>query len=243
MQIDPGTLGSLEQALRKAIDGEVRFDSASRAVYSSDASVYQVVPAGVVIPRSPADVAKTLEICRDHRVPLTARGGGTSQCGQSIGEGIALDFSKYMCRILETDLENRTVVVEPGIVLAELNAQLAPHGLHLPLDLSTANRATIGGMISNNSSGTRSIVYGSTIDYVLELKVLLADGTVMVVGPLEADAAAEKARQEDREGACYRAVTGLAETHAGEIRNRYPKIRRRVGGYKTGSSPDRARWI
>ena len=229
MEIDPGTIGSLEQALREAIDGEVRFDLASRAVYSSDASVYQVIPAGVVVPRSAEDVTRTLKICRDHGVPLTARGGGTSQCGQSIGEGIALDFSKYMRRVLE--LENRTVVVEPGIVLAELNAQLAPHGLQLPLDLSTANRATIGGMISNNSSGTRSIVYGSTIDYVLELKVLLADGTVMTVGPLEAEAAAEKARQQDREGECYRTVMGLAETHAGEIRDRYPKIRRRVGGY------------
>ena len=175
MRIDPGTISSLEGELRKTVDGEVRFDPASRAVYSSDASVYQVIPAGVVIPRSAEDVAATLRICREHGVPVTPRGGGTSQCGQSIGEGVALDFSKYMRRILELDLEGRTVVVEPGIVLAELNAHLAPHGLQLPLDLSTANRATIGGMISNNSSGTRSIVYGSTIDYVLELKVLLAE--------------------------------------------------------------------
>ena len=231
MRIDPGTISSLEGELRKTVDGEVRFDPASRAVYSSDASVYQVIPAGVVIPRSAEDVAATLRICREHGVPVTPRGGGTSQCGQSIGEGVALDFSKYMRRILELDLEGRTVVVEPGTVLAELNAHLAPHGLHLPLDLSTANRATIGGMISNNSSGTRSIVYGSTIDYVLELKVLLADGTVTTVGPLAEAEAVEKARRNDREGACYRAVTELARTHAQEIRARFPKIRKRVGGY------------
>lgn len=231
MTIDAVTIGSLEEKLTEAVDGEVRFDTASRAIYSSDASVYQILPIGVVVPRSAADVAATLRICGEHGIPITARGGGTSQCGQSIGEGITLDFSKYMRGILDLDLENRTVVVEPGIVLAELNAKLAPHGIQLPLDLSTANRATIGGMISNNSSGTRSIIYGSTIDYVLELKVLLADGSVVTVGPMEAGAAAEKARQEDLEGRCYRTVTALAEKHAQEIRDRYPKIMKRVGGY------------
>jgi FAD/FMN-containing dehydrogenase/Fe-S oxidoreductase len=231
MTIDAATVGLLEKQLKEALEGEVHFDPASRAIYSSDASVYQVIPTGVVIPKSPEDVATTLRICREHTVPLTARGGGTSQCGQSIGEGVALDFSKYMRRVLELDVVNRTVVVEPGMVLAELNAHLAPHGLQLPLDLSTANRATIGGMISNNSSGTRSIVYGSTIDYVMELKVLLADGSVMTAGPTSADEARKRAEEESREGQCYRAVTGLAETHEQEIQDRYPKIRRRVGGY------------
>ena len=121
MILDAATTGTLEAALGAAMEGEVRFDAASRAVYSSDASVYQILPTGVVVPRSASDVKATLRICREHGVPITARGGGTSQCGQSIGEGIALDFSKYMRRVLDLDLENRTVVVEPGMVLAELN--------------------------------------------------------------------------------------------------------------------------
>ena len=176
---------ALEQALADALEGEVRFDKLSRAVYSTDASVYQILPAGVVIPRSQEDVVAALRICREHGVPITARGGGTSQSGQAVGAGIQLDFPKYMRRVLEVDPDRRRVRVEPGIVLAELNHHLEPHGLELPLDLSTASRATIGGMIANNSSGTRSIVYGSTIDYVLELRVLLADGSIVTMHPME----------------------------------------------------------
>ncbi len=222
---------SLEQALKDTIAGEVRFDPVTRGMYSTDASVYQIVPAGVVIPRTVDDVVRTVDVCRRHGISATARGGGTSQCGQSIGPGIQIDFSKYMRRILELDVEAGTVRVEPGIVLAELNQQLQPHGLHLPLDLSTANRATLGGMVANNSSGTRSIIYGSTIDYVLELKVLLADGSVVTMGPLEPSELEEKCRQEDLEGLCYRRIGDLARENADEIRERFPKILRRVGGY------------
>jgi FAD/FMN-containing dehydrogenase/Fe-S oxidoreductase len=221
----------LEQALKGAIEGEVRFDAVTRGMYATDASVYQILPTGVVIPRTADDVIRTVDLCRRHSISVTARGGGTSQCGQSIGPGIQIDFSKYMRRILELDVEAGTVRVEPGIVLAELNQQLLPHGLHLPLDLSTANRATIGGMVANNSSGTRSIIYGSTIDYVLELKVLLADGSVVTMGPLESSELEAKCRQEDLEGLCYRRVRDLAQENADEIRRRFPKILRRVGGY------------
>ncbi len=147
---------ALQQALEAAIEGEVRFDNASRAMYATDASVYQIIPLGVVLPRSRDDVIRTIRCCREHGVSITARGGGTSQAGQAIGAGIQLDFSKYMNRVLSVDPGQLTVRVEPGIVLDELNAQLQPLGLHLPLDLSTSNRATIGGMIANNSSGTRS---------------------------------------------------------------------------------------
>ncbi len=228
---EPSAMGSLQQALEEAVEGEVRFDKMSRAIYSTDASVYQIIPAGVVIPRSANDVIGTLRICREHGVSITARGGGTSQSGQAVGAGIQLDFSKYMRRIKEVDPVGKWVVVEPGIVVDELNAQLKPHGLQLPIDLSTASRATVGGMIANNSSGTRSIIYGSTIDYVLELEVLLADGSVVTLRPLEPDELERKCQRGDLEGRCYRAVRRLAEENAAEIEARYPKILRRVGGY------------
>jgi FAD/FMN-containing dehydrogenase/Fe-S oxidoreductase len=221
----------LERALADAVEGEVRFDKASRAIYSTDASVYQILPAGVVIPRSADDVVAALRICRNHGVSITARGGGTSQSGQAVGAGVQIDFSKYMRRILDVDVGQAAVVVEPGIVLDELNAHLAPHGLELPLDLSTASRATIGGMIANNSSGTRSIVYGSTIDYVLGLKVALADGSIVATEPLGPGDVDRKCARDDLEGRCYRTVRRLASQHAGEIDRRFPRILRRVGGY------------
>ncbi len=225
------SVAPLQRALEGAIEGEVRFDKISRAIYSTDSSVFQIFPTGVVIPRSARDVINALRICREHGISITARGGGTSQSGQAVGAGVQVDFSKYMRRILEFDPEGATVVVEPGIVVDELNSQLAPHGLQLPIDLSTASRATIGGMIANNSSGTRSIIYGSTLDYVLELKVLLADGSIMMVHPLDPAAVDRKCEQDDLEGRCYRTVRRLAQQNSGEIARRYPKILRRVGGY------------
>ncbi|MCB0062478.1 MAG: FAD-binding oxidoreductase, partial [Caldilineaceae bacterium] len=226
-----GGLRYFQQALAQRIDGEVHFDRFTRAMHATDASVYQLLPLGVVAPRNREDVIRVLDLCREHGVSITARGGGTSQAGQSIGNGISLDFSRHMHRVLELDLAARTVWVEPGVVLEELNAQLKPHGLQLPLDLSTANRATIGGMIANNSAGTRSIIYGKTIDYVEALTVLLADGTVMDIGDLNADELAAKCAQPDREGEIYRTVSQLGAEHAAEIDQRYPKIQRRVGGY------------
>jgi FAD/FMN-containing dehydrogenase/Fe-S oxidoreductase len=224
-------LALLERALAEVIEGEVRFDRVTRAIYSTDASVYQIVSDGVVIPRGPDDVKRTVNLCRDHGVPIVARGGGTSQCGQSIGHGIQIDFSKYMRRIIDLDVEAMTVRVEPGMVLAELNRELGRHGLQLPLDLSTANRATIGGMVANNSSGTRSIVYGSTIDYVEELTVLLADGSVVTAGPLDPTEVERKCSQDNLEGTCYREIKRLARENAVEIEGRFPGISRRVGGY------------
>ena len=211
--------------------GEVRFDKISCALYSTDASVYQIIPQGVVIPKSRQDVIHTVRLCREHGVSITARGGGTSQAGQAVGAGIQLDFSKSMNRLLKLNPDRRTVLVEPGIVLDELNAILKPYGLHLPLDLSTSNRATIGGLISNNSSGTRSVIYGKTLDYVEELTVLLADGSVVEMRPLGTEELAVKCRQDNAEGACYRVVQKLADDHADEIDRRFPNILRRVGGY------------
>ncbi len=222
---------AFQHALAQAIEGEVRFDAMSRSMYATDASVYQMMPLGVVIPRTREDVHRTLQLCREHGVSITPRGGGTSQAGQAIGMGIQLDFSKYMNRILEVNEAEHYVRLEPGIVLDHLNAQLKPYGLCLPVDISTADRAVVGGMIANNSAGTRSIVYGMTVDYVEELTVMLSDGSTVQMGPLSEAAWAAKTEQDDLEGACYRVVSQLAAEHAEEIDKRYPTIMRRVGGY------------
>ena len=171
--------GALRRELEACIEGEVRFDAISRALYSTDASVYQIQPLGVVIPQDREDILRTLEICRRLRCPITMRGGGTSQAGQAIGAGIQIDISKYYNRVLEVNAAERWVRVEPGIVLDELNAQLAPLGLRFAPDISTASRATIGGMMANNSSGARSVLYGKTIDHVLEQVVALSDGSIV----------------------------------------------------------------
>src|SRR5204862_6555333 len=159
---------ALRAELESSIKGEVRFDKISRSLYSTDASVYQIEPLGVVIVRNREDLVRTIEICHRHRCPFTMRGGGTSQAGQAIGQGIQVDTSKYYNRLLEVNAEQRWARVEPGIVLDELNAQLAPLGLRFAPDISTASRATIGGMMANNSCGARSVIYGKTIDHVLE---------------------------------------------------------------------------
>ncbi|GIW81250.1 MAG: hypothetical protein KatS3mg105_3057 [Gemmatales bacterium] len=229
----PGTVDAalLENSLRQRITGEVRFDRLSRAIYSTDASVYQIIPLGVILPANRSDVLAALATAREFCVPITARGGGTSQAGQAIGAGLLLDCSKYFNRILEIDVQQRWVRVEPGCVLDELNEQLKPFGLHFPIDISTANRATIGGMIANNSSGTRSIIYGKTGDHVLELTVALSDGSVIEARPMEPNEVHAKCSQATLEGRCYRTLTRLVNQHAAEIDRRFPRILRRVGGY------------
>src|SRR5688500_4522332 len=154
----------LQRELEAAIDGEVRFDRVSRALYSTDASVYQIEPLGVVIPRSAEAVVRAVGIAARHGVPITPRGGGTSQAGQSIGAGLVLDTSKHLNRILEIHPDGRWARVEPGVVLDELNAALRPHQLRFAPDVSSASRATVGGMMANNSSGARSVLYGKTIE-------------------------------------------------------------------------------
>jgi FAD/FMN-containing dehydrogenase/Fe-S oxidoreductase len=224
-------VAALQKALTAKIAGEVRFDRLSRALYSTDASVYQIVPVGVVVPRNEDDVKEALAICREFGLPVTARGGGTSQAGQAIGAGLQLDFSKYLNRILETNIAERWARVEPGCVLDDLNLELKPHGLQFAPDISTSNRATIGGMIANNASGTHSIIHGKTLDHVLKLRVLLSDGNVIKVEPLGRGELAARRSQQDLEGEGYRLIRRLAAEHADEIRRRFPRILRRVGGY------------
>jgi FAD/FMN-containing dehydrogenase/Fe-S oxidoreductase len=224
-------VSTLEEALKHAVQGEVRFDKVSRALYSTDASVYQIEPVGVVVPKSREDVLRVLAICRDQRCPVTMRGGGTSQAGQAIGEGLQVDCSKYFNRILELNTEERWVRVEPGIVLDELNAALKPHGLRFAPDISTASRATVGGMMANNSSGARSVLYGKTIDHVLEQEVALSDGSVAHFSELDEEGFDRKCHGDSLEARCYRVTRDTARSCADEIERRFPKVLRRVGGY------------
>jgi FAD/FMN-containing dehydrogenase/NAD-dependent dihydropyrimidine dehydrogenase PreA subunit len=232
---------SLERALNAAIQGEVRFDRLSRSLYATDASVYQIEPTGVVVPRTVEDVVATVQIAAEHRTSITARGGGTSQAGQAIGAGIVLDTSKYLNRILEVNAAERWARVEPGVVLDHLNAHLGPHGLRFAPDLSSASRATVGGMMANNSSGARSIVYGKTIDHVLEQHVVLSDARVAHLRELSGEPL-ERAQQGDTiEARAWRAIPQIAGRHADEIARRFPKVLRRVGGYNLDAFVDRGR--
>jgi FAD/FMN-containing dehydrogenase/Fe-S oxidoreductase len=215
----------LRERLESCIEGEVRFDAVTRALYSNDASVYQIEPLGAVIVKSREDLIQTVRACAEFRVPLTMRGGGTSQAGQAIGAGLQVDTSKYYSQILELNAEEQWVRVQPGIVLDELNLALRPHGLRFAPDVSTASRATIGGMIANNSSGARSVLYGKTIDHILELEVVMADGSIAHLGTSIDSLPGSLAEQ------CTATVRDLAAEHADEIDRRYPKVLRRVGGY------------
>ena len=232
---------ALRLALERQIEGEVRFDTVSRALYSTDASVYQITPLGVAVPRSREDIIRIVRICGEHRCPITMRGGGTAQAGQAVGHGLIVDTSKYYNRILDVDAAARRVRVQPGIVLDELNLQLKPHNLRFAPDVSTASRATIGGMMANNSCGARSVYYGKTIDHVLEQEVVLSDGSVATLRPLSPAELDRICEEQTLEGACYREVRRLAATHAAEIERRFPKVLRRVGGYNLDEfvTPDR----
>src|SRR5687768_1896539 len=224
-------LQAFRRELEAGFTGEIRFDKVSRALYSTDASVYQIEPLAVVVPRSRADVIFAVKLCHKFRCPLTMRGGGTSQAGQAIGSGIQIDTSKYFNQILEVNAEERWARVQPGIVLDELNAALRPHALRFAPDVSTASRATIGGMMANNSSGARSVLYGKTIDHVVEQEVLLSDGSTARLRALSPEELEAACNGDSLEASCYREVRRVAASCADEVERRYPKILRRVGGY------------
>lgn len=230
VSIDPAP-SPLETELRATIHGEVRFDKVSRALYSTDASVYQLFPLGVVVPESREDLIETVKIAIRHRCPITLRGGGTSQAGQAIGTGLQIDISKHYNKVLELNAEERWCIVEPGIVLDELNDTLKAHGLRFAPDVSTASRATIGGMMANNSSGARSVYYGLTIDHVLEQTVMFADGTIRRLRPLTGDALELACEGESIPAQGYRVIRQLGQELKNEVEQRFPKVLRRVMGY------------
>ena len=224
-------MNDLEHELRRVVRGSVRFDPASRLLYSTDASMYQVEPIGVVTPRDPDDVLAAFDVARRQRVALLPRGGGTSLTGQTVNHALVLDFSQHMNGVLEVNADELWARVQPGLVQDELNHHVRGLGLLFGPDTSTSNRATLGGMIGNNSGGSHSIAYGLTVEHVLELDALLADGTRVRFGtvtPAELDA---KTRLPGAEGRIYREVAAIRAEYAEEIRKRYPKHWRRVAGY------------
>ena len=220
---------ALAGRLTREITGDVFFDLFNRGRYATDASFYQVMPAGVVIPRTMDEALRALAIARDAGRVVTPRGGGTSQCGQTVNHGIVIDFSKHLNRIISLDVENRICVVEPGIVLDDLNRQLKKHGLWFPVDVSTASRATIGGMAGNNSCGGRSLRYGTMRDNTRSIDAALADGTLLHFGEVPRDLAGMNSN--DGGLGLFRDMLDLGAREAAEIAERFPKVQRRVGGY------------
>ena len=221
----------LEHDLRRVVEGEVRFDKMTRLLYATDASMYQMEPIGVVIPRHAGDVQAAFEVANRQNVPILPRGGGTSLNGQTVNRAIVLDFSPHMNRVLEVNEAEGWARVEPGLVQDELNAHVRPLGLLFGPDTSTSNRATLGGMIGNNSGGAHSIAYGLTVEHVIELMTLLADGSRVVFGEVTPEVFRQKMQAAGLEGQIYREVARIKEQYADEIRARYPKHWRRVCGY------------
>jgi FAD/FMN-containing dehydrogenase/Fe-S oxidoreductase len=221
----------LEQMLRQRVTGEVRFDPFSRVLYSTDASIYQMEPVGVVVPRSEEDVLAVLEVARDNRVPVLPRGGGTSLAGQTVNHAIVMDFSKYLNQVIEVNREEGWARVQPGIVLDQLNRELLPYGMMYAPDPTTSSRACVGGGVGNNTCGAHSVIYGKTLDHIMELDVVLADGNRTHFRPLDAGELEAKLSGTGLESEIYRGVRRLAQENAAEIDARYPKIMRRVSGY------------
>src|SRR5262252_10022321 len=219
----------LKNRLKREISGDVWFDHFTRGRYATDASHYQMMPLGVVAPRSVAEAERAIALARAEGVTVLPRGGGTSQSGQTVNHSLVLDCSKYLNRVIDVDVAARRCVVEPGIVLDDLNRQLKPHGLWFPVDISTASRATIGGMAGNNSCGARSLRYGVTRDNVLSIDAVLADGSAAHFGPVGAGLRDLPAGSPLRPLA--EDLLAIAVRESDEIAARFPKVQRRVGGY------------
>jgi len=229
---------ALAKRLRREIEGEVLFDAASRGRYSTDASIYQVDPIGVVLPRSEQDARIAMQIAVEEGIPILPRGAGSSQCGQAVGAALVIDNSKYLNRVVSVDRERATVVVEPGVVLDALNAKLRPHGLWFPVDVSTSAQATLGGMAGNNSCGSRSIRYGNMVHNVLGIDALLADGSELHFGAVNSSDVTGSPRYVD----LARKIAAIAAREADEVALRWPTVLRRVQGYNLDLVSPRGEW-
>ncbi len=233
MPLDNHPAPDLETRLRRAIRGEILFDAFSRGRYSTDASIYQIEPLGVVVPTGREDAAAAIAIAREEGVPVLPRGAGTSQCGQTVARALVIDCSRHMDRVVSVDVEKRRARVEPGVVLDRLNRLLRKDRLFFPVDPSTASRATLGGMTANNSCGSRSLRYGNMVHNVRGVDALLADGTTAwfgeVPGNFDDGAAPERYR------GLVRQMRALHRREADEIERRFPQVLRRVGGYNIDS--------
>ena len=221
----------LEQELSRRVSGEVRFDPFSRVLYSTDASIYQMEPVGVVIPRNAADVQATIEVARENGVPVLPRAGGTSLAGQTVNHAIVMDFSKYLNQVVEVNREESWARVQPGIVLDQLNRELLPHGLMYAPDPTTSSRACVGGGIGNNTCGAHSVIYGKSLDHIMELDVILSDASATHFRPLDSSELEARLSGAGLESEIYRGVRRLAQDNDAAIRSRYPNIMRRVSGY------------
>ena len=229
--IPKGKNTELFHELSENIGGEVRFDNYSRQMYSTDGSIYKIDPLGVVIPRNSDDVISVHEISSKIKTIITPRGGGTSLSGQTVNSGIVVDFSKYMNQIIEVCPEEKWVRVQPGITIDNLNRHLSNYGLFFTPDPSTSSRANVGGAIGNNSCGAHSILYGKTVDQVLEMEVILSNGAKIRCSENSLDELKTKFSQQTFEGLVYKSVVDISTRAAAEVKSRYPKILRRIGGY------------
>jgi FAD/FMN-containing dehydrogenase/Fe-S oxidoreductase len=240
-QLAERDIAEIAERLKGQIAGEVRMDRYTRLMYSTDASIYQMVPVGVVVPRTVDDVDAAMRTAREFGIPVMPRGGGTGLAGQTVNHAIVIDFSKYMRNILEVSPEERWARVQPGIVNNHLSAAVRQHGLMYGPDPVTSQRATVGGGIGNNSCGPHSVIYGKTLDHILEIESILSDGTRTHFAPITGEPLEQRMLQDDLEGKIYREVRRLGHLHADEIQRRFPKLLRRVMGYNlddfTGEGP------
>lgn len=231
---------SVFESLKQHISGEVLFTNSDRIQYATDASMYQIMPDIIVVPANEADVHHTLKIAREHHMPILPRGSGTSLAGQTVNKGIVLDFTKYFNKIIS--VEGNTAIVQPGVTRDQLNVFVKPQGLHFSPDPATSNRATFGGMIANNSSGTRSILYGKTIDHVISLKVMLSDGRIVSFSEKSFDEISHIIDNKEPNHDLYESFRNLIFENSEEILARYPKVMRRVCAYPLDEFVNKESW-
>ncbi len=229
--VNDDLLARVANELKWKISGEVRFDNTARALYATDASLYEIKPHGVVLPKTIEDVKAVVDVANAHNLAILPRGGGTSLAGQAVGEAIVIDFTKYMDKVLEFNETERWVKVQPGVIRDNLNEYLKLYKLQFTPDVSTTNRAAIGGMVANNSAGTRSIKYGKAVDQTIAMTVMLSDGSIVELRNVSATELQHKLGLETLEGNIYRTVHHIVTDHKPDIEKTFPKVMRRVGGY------------
>ncbi|NJN98217.1 MAG: FAD-binding oxidoreductase [Anaerolineales bacterium] len=205
------TLPDFFNDLRPRISGDLRTDRYSRILYSTDASNYRVMPYGVLIPKTAEDIQAAMELAARYQIPILPRAAGSSLAGQAVNEALVIDVSRHLDRVLEINAQEQWVRVQPGVVLDELNSQLKPLGLHFGPDPASSNRAALGGIVGNNASGSHSILYGMTADHVLEMDVILSDGSPAHFGPLDAAALSQHQQRAGLEGELYRGIAHLTQ--------------------------------
>lgn len=217
--------------LKVNLKSEVRFDTASKIIYSVDASIFEVEPTAICFPKSTADVIAATKIAHRHKVPVIARGAGTGIAGGCLGTGLIIDTSRYLTRIISIDREKKLAVVEPGVIQDDLNREALPFGLRLGPDTSTGNRATIGGMVSTNAAGAHSLKYGRMVDHVEEIELVLSSGEVIITKPLDHTQFSQKSSLKTQEGVIYQEIAKIKKKYAATIEEEFPKIERRSSGY------------